>query len=56
MVAADGETGPGQDTQNSFYVVYGRKALVMGACMLEASLLGVGTVLHLEKDAWSMVK
>ena len=24
--------------------------------MLEVSLLGVGTVLHLERDAWSMVK
>ena len=28
----------------------------MSAQMLEVSLLGVGTVLHLEKDAWSMVK
>ena len=29
---------------------------VMGAQMLEVSLLGVGTVLPLERDAWSMVK
>ena len=28
----------------------------MSAHMLEASLLGVGTVLRLESDAWSMVK
>ena len=27
---------------------------VMSAQMLEVSLLGVGTVLHLERDAWSM--
>ena len=29
---------------------------VMSAQMLEVSLLGVGTVFHLERDAWSMVK
>ena len=28
----------------------------MNAQRLELSLLGVGTVLHLEKDAWSTVK
>ena len=28
----------------------------MNAQMLEVSLLGVGTVLHHERDAWSMVK
>ena len=28
----------------------------MSAQMLEASLFGVGTVLRLERDAWSMVK
>ena len=28
----------------------------MSAQMLEVSLLGVGTVLRLERDAWSMVK
>ena len=39
---------------NSFYVVYGRS--VTSAQMLEVSLLGVGTVLRLEMDAWSMVK
>ena len=51
MVAGDGETG----RANSFYVVYGRS--VMSAQMLEVSLLlGVGTVLRLERDAWSMVK
>ena len=27
----------------------------MSAQMLEVSLLGVGTVLRLERDAWSMV-
>ena len=29
---------------------------VMGAEMLEVSLFGVGTVLRLGRDAWSMVK
>ena len=28
----------------------------MSAQMLEVSLLGIGTVLRLERDAWSMVK
>ena len=28
----------------------------MSAQMLEVSLLGVGTVLRLERDAWSMLK
>ena len=45
-------TGIGQ--ANSFYVIYGRSA--MSAQMLEVSLLGVGTVLRLEKDAWPMVE
>ena len=34
--------------------IYGKN--VMSARMLEVSLLGVGTVLRLERDAWSMVK
>ena len=55
MVAADGETGQGLDNQtNRFYVVYGRS--VGSAHPSEVSLLGVGTVLRLERDAWSMVK
>ena len=29
---------------------------IMSAQMLDVSLLGVGTVLRLERDAWSMVK
>ena len=37
-----------------FYVICGRNAL--STQMLEVSLLGVGTVLRLERDAWSMVK
>ena len=37
-----------------FSVTYGR--IVMSAQMLEVSLLGVGTVLRLERDAWPMVK
>ena len=36
------------------YAIYGTN--VMSAQLLEASLLGVGTVLRLEMDAWSMVK
>ena len=42
------------DRISSFYLVCGRS--VMSAQMLEVSLLGVGTVLRLERDAWSMVK
>ena len=34
--------------------IYGRS--VMSAQMLEVSLLGVGTVLRVGRDAWSMVK
>ena len=34
--------------------MYGRS--VMTAQMLEVSLSGVGTVLRLDRDAWSMVK
>ena len=37
----------------SNYVIYGKS--VMSAEMLKASLLGVGTVLRLEREAWSMV-
>ena len=37
-----------------FYVIYGRR--VMSAQLLEVSPLGVGTVLRLARDAWSMVK
>ena len=37
-----------------FYVIYGSN--VMSAQMLEVSLLGVGKVLRLEREAWSMVK
>ena len=39
----------GDRKANSFYVIYGRS--VMSAQMLEVSLLGVGTVLRLERDA-----
>ena len=39
---------------NRFYAIYVKR--VMSAHMLEVSLLGVGTVLRLERDAWSMVK
>ena len=39
---------------NGFYVTHGRN--VMSTELLEVSLLGVGTVLRLERDAWSMVK
>ena len=40
--------------RQSFYVTYGKN--VMSAQMLEVSGLGVGTVLRLERDAWSIVK
>ena len=52
MVATDGETGRGQDKQKVYYVKHGKN--VMSAKMLEISLLGVGTVLRLERDAWPM--
>ena len=38
----------------SFYGTYGND--VVGAETLEVSRLGVGTVLHLEREAWSVVK
>ena len=53
-MAADGETGRGQDKQTVVYVVYGRS--VVSAQIMEVSLFGVGTVLRLERDARSMVK
>ena len=54
MVGTDGETGRGQDKQKQLYVTCGK--YVTSAKILEVSLLGVGTVLRLERDAWSMVK
>ena len=36
------------------YVIYGN--YVLSAQLLEVSLFGVGAVLRLERDAWSMVK
>ena len=53
MVVTDGEQ-EGDKISKSFYVTYGKN--VMSAQMLEVSLLGVGTMLRLERDAWSMVK
>ena len=44
----------GDKISKQFYVIYGRT--VMSAQMLEVSLLGVGTVLRLGRDAWSMFK
>ena len=38
----------------SFYVTYGNN--VVSAQLLGVSLVGVGMVLRLERDAWSMVK
>ena len=38
----------------SFYVIYGND--VMSAQLLEVSPFGVGTVLRLTSDAWSMAK
>ena len=38
----------------SFYLTFGKN--VMSAQMLEVSLLGVGTVLRLERNAYSMAK
>ena len=44
----------GDKMNKHFYVTYEKN--VMSAQMIEASPLGVGTVLRLERDAWSMVK
>ena len=52
MVPTDGETGRGQEQKKC--ALYGKN--VMSAQILEESLLGVGTVLRLGRDAWSMVK
>ena len=43
-----------KDKQTVFYVIYGKS--VMSAQTLEVPLLGVGTVLRLERDECSMVK
>ena len=53
MVATEGETGGGYVKQK-VSVTCGKN--VMSAQMLEVSLSGVGTVLRLERDTWSMVK
>ena len=52
MVATEGETGGGYVKQK-VSVTCGKN--VMSAQMLEVSLSGVGTVLRLERDTWSMV-
>ena len=56
-MATDGETGRGQDKQKHYlvlYIIYRKN--VTSAQMLDVSQFGVGTVLRLERDAWSMVK
>ena len=42
----------GDNIAKRLYVIYGNK--VMSAPLLEVSLLGVGTVLRVERDAWSI--
>ena len=54
MVATEGKTAKKSKISERFYVIYQQN--VLSAQMLEVSLLGVGTVLRLERDAWSMVK
>ena len=50
-MAPKDEAGRGEDKQKvSFHVIYGEKN-VTSAQTLELSLLGVGTVLRLERDA-----
>ena len=44
----------GDRITKKFCVTYGNT--VMSAQMLKGSLLGVGTMLRLERDAWSMVQ
>ena len=55
MVAEVGETGRGDKMSKHFLCNIYRKN-VMSAQMLGVSLSGVGTVLRLGRDAWSMVK
>ena len=52
-MTADGETGRGWDEQSVSCSMW--KSLT-GAQMLEASLSGVGTVIRLQRDAWSIVE
>ena len=42
------------DKVSNIYIMFGKN--IMSAHMLKVSLLGVGTVLHLERGAWSMVE
>ena len=44
----------GDKVRKTFFVIYGEKA--MNAQMSVVSLGGVGTVLSLERDAWTMIK
>ena len=57
MVAADGATGRGKTikTNSAGCVICGEKN-GKSAQMLEVSLLGVGTMLRLDRDAWPMTK
>ena len=56
-MATKGETERGSSRkQKMFHVINGKKKNVMSAQTLEVYLLGVGTVLRIERDAWSMVK
>ena len=55
-MATGGEIGSGIRPAKKiyWYVIYGNNA--MSAQMLLGALLGVGTTLRLERDAWSIVK
>ena len=54
MVTTGGEAERGIKLANILYALHGNS--VRSAHMLEVSLLGVGTVFRLERDAWSMAK
>ena len=54
MVATKGETTRGWDEQKVH--MYCMEKNVLSAQKLEMSLVGVGAVLRLERNAWSMVK
>ena len=50
MIATDGQRGRRKAKQELFHVICGRN--VLSAQMLDMFLVGVGTVLRLERDAW----
>ena len=53
MVATGGGTGKGIRLTKSLFLVCIYGSNVVGARLLGVSLMGVGTLLRLERDTWS---